>query len=78
MAIPAQFTVKQSLIGGAGLGVFAREEIPPGVKFGPYMGKIVPASHIDEDTNTSYMWEVGGIAISEFVIMKGISTLLII
>ena len=38
--------------------MFAKESIAKGVKFGPYVGKRVPASHVDDDTNTSYMWEV--------------------
>ena len=67
--MPAQFTVRQSQIQGAGLGVFATEEIPRRVKFGPYVGKTVPASHIDEDTNTSYMWEVSGIISSQSVVI---------
>ena len=50
--------MQPSSIPGAGLGVFANEVIARGVKFGPYEGKRVPASHVDEDTDTSYMWEV--------------------
>ena len=38
--------------------MFAKESIAKGVKFGPYVGKRVPASHVDDDSNTSYMWEV--------------------
>ena len=56
--MPAQLTVKMSSISGAGLGVFANQSIDRGVKFGPYVGKKVPSSHVDEDTDTSYMWEV--------------------
>ena len=56
--MPAQLTVKPSSIKGAGLGLFAAEAIARGVKFGPYIGKKVPASHVDDDTDTSYMWEV--------------------
>ena len=50
--------MKPSSIPGAGLGVFATDTIPRGVRFGAYMGKKVPASHVDEDYDTSYMWEV--------------------
>ena len=50
--------MKQSSIAGAGLGVFAMEMIPRGMRFGPYMGRKVPAAHVDDDTDTSYMWEV--------------------
>ena len=50
--------MKVSSIPGAGLGVFAKENIARGVRFGPYIGKKVPASHVDDATDTSYMWEV--------------------
>ena len=50
--------MRQSSIAGAGLGVFAMEMIPRGMRFGPYMGRKVPAAHVDDDTDTSYMWEV--------------------
>ena len=38
--------------------MFANEVIARGVKFGPYEGKRVPASHVDEESDTRYMWEV--------------------
>ena len=56
--MPGQLTVKPSSIPGAGLGVFATQRIGRRVKFGPYVGRRVPASHVDDDTDTSYMWEV--------------------
>ena len=56
--VPSQVTVRQSSIPGAGLGVFAKEMIPRGVKVGPYVGKMVPSSEVDEGVDTSYMWEV--------------------
>ena len=56
--MPAQLTVRPSSIPGAGLGVFANEVIARGVRFEMYVGKKVSASHVDEDTDTSYMWEV--------------------
>ena len=65
LQVPAQLTVKTSSIPGAGLGVFASQGIARGVKFGPYVGKKVPASHVDEDANTSYMWEVTVLAINK-------------
>ena len=32
--------------------------IPRGVKVGPYVGRRVPAGEVEEDKDTSYMWEV--------------------
>ena len=58
MSIPSQVTVKPSSIPGDGLGVFAQQMIPRGVKVGPYVGRRVPAGEVEEDTDTSYMWEV--------------------
>ena len=58
LPVPGQLTVKPSSIPGAGLGVFATQSIGRRVKFGPYVGRRVPASHVDDDTDTSYMWEV--------------------
>ena len=37
--------------------MFANEFIPRGVRFGPYEGKRVPKTELN-DTDTSYMWEV--------------------
>ena len=58
MSIPSQVTVKPSSIPGAGLGVFAQQMIPRAVKVGPYVGRRVPAGEVEEDMDTSYMWEV--------------------
>ena len=58
MSIPSQVTVKPSSRPGAGLGVFAQQMIPRGVKVGPYVGRKVPVGEVEEDTDTSYMWEV--------------------
>lgn len=41
-----------------GLGVFAKEFIPRGVKVGPYEGGIVFKEDLDDVEDTSYMWEV--------------------
>ena len=38
--------------------MFAQQMIPQGVKVGPYVGRRVPAGEVEEDTDTSYMWEV--------------------
>uniref|UniRef100_A0A1X7ULJ8 Uncharacterized protein n=1 Tax=Amphimedon queenslandica TaxID=400682 RepID=A0A1X7ULJ8_AMPQE len=56
--VPRELTVKESKIPKAGLGVFATELIPNGVKFGPYKGQKVYYEDIDEDDDTSYMWEI--------------------
>ena len=50
--------MKPSSIHGAGLGVFAQQMIPRGVNVGPYVGRRVPVGEVEEDTDTSYMWEV--------------------
>ena len=57
MSIPSQVTVKPSSRPGAGLGVFAQQMIPRGVKVGPYVGRRVPAGEVEEK-DTSYIWEV--------------------
>ena len=56
--VPADLTVAPSTIPNAGLGVFAKNIIPRGVQFGPYMGRKVLKDHVDSSTDTSYMWEV--------------------
>ena len=58
LPVPAELTIKSSLIPNAGLGVFAKKFIPRGVKVGPYEGKLVWKDHVDEGIDTSYMWEV--------------------
>ena len=54
--VPSELTVKPSKIANAGLGVFAKQFIPRGVRFGPYEGKRVLKEELTKDT--SYMWEV--------------------
>ena len=60
LPVPAELTIKSSHIPNAGLGVFAKKFIPRGVKVGPYEGKLVWKDHVhvEEGTDTSYMWEV--------------------
>ena len=58
LPVPAELTIKSSHIPNAGLGVFAKKFIPRGVKVGPYQGKLVWKDHVEEGTDTSYMWEV--------------------
>ena len=50
--------MRESEIPKAGLGVFATQLIPSGVKFGPYKGQKVYYEDLNEDDDTSYMWEV--------------------
>ena len=59
VTVPCGFTVKTSSLTGAGLGVFAVEDIPKGVRFGPYEGMRVLKSDLIDTCDTSYMWEVG-------------------
>ena len=42
----------------SGLGVFAKEFIPRGVKVGPYEGTTVLKEDMYDIEDTSYMWEV--------------------
>ena len=43
----------------SGLGVFAKEFIPRGLKVGPYQGTVVFKEDMEDIEDTSYMWEVG-------------------
>ena len=67
LSVPAQLTVKPSLIPGAGLGVFATTLISKGVRVGPYEGKIVDKDDMGDLHNTAYAWEV---RYSVFLCMK--------
>ena len=57
-SIPEGLEIKKSQIPLAGLGVFSTTTIPAGVRFGPYQGKRVQNEEVNEETDTSYMWEV--------------------
>ena len=56
--VPAELTVKPSKIANAGLGVFATQFIPRGVRFGPFEGRRKLKEELTEGEDTSYMWEV--------------------
>ena len=58
LPIPAQLTVKPSLIPGAGLGVFATTFISKGVQIGPYKGKIVDKDDMGDLHNSANVCEV--------------------
>ena len=58
LPVPAQLTVKPSVIRGAGLGVFSTTLIKKGVRVGPYEGKKVQRSDMGDLYNTAYAWEV--------------------
>eukprot|EP00794_Sanderia_malayensis_P019464 gene19464-21387_t len=57
-SLPSSLQIKSSSIPHAGLGVFACEEIEPGVRFGPYQGKKVQKGSARDGRDTSYMWEI--------------------
>ena len=59
LPVPGELTVRPSHIPDAGLGVFAKEFIPRGVKFGPYEGRRVEKDDMGDVPNTAYSWEVG-------------------
>ena len=58
MPIPAQLTVKPSIIPSAGLGVIANATIASGVRMGPYKGRTITSDEMECVEDTSYMWEV--------------------
>ena len=58
LPIPKQFTVKPSLIDGAGLGLFANLVINKGVELGCYEGREILYKDIDEDYCCDYAWVV--------------------
>jgi hypothetical protein len=43
-----------------GLGVFAKDFIPRGLKVGPYQGRVVFKEDMENIEDTGYMWEVSG------------------
>ena len=57
-SLPKCLVIKTSHIPNAGLGVFSNSYIQKGVRFGPYIGKKVKMEDVEDETNTSYMWEV--------------------
>ena len=54
LPVPAELTVRPSLIPGVGLGVFSTTFISKGVRVGPYKGKMV----MRDFYNTAYAFEV--------------------
>ena len=62
LPIPKQFTVKPSLIDGAGLGVFATLVINKGVELGYYEGRKILHKDIGKDYHSNYAWVVRKVA----------------
>lgn len=58
MPLPRGLTLKPSSHGANGVGIFAIEDIPKGVRFGPYKGRRLYQKDLKEGMETSYMWEV--------------------
>ena len=56
--IPPGFSVRQSSIPDAGLGVFAETYIPEGTRIGPYDGVLTKDGSEDKDADTSYVFMV--------------------
>ena len=61
--VPAQLTVRPSVIPGAGLGVFAVSLINKGVRVGPYEGRKVARKDMGDLHNTAYAWEVSDVCL---------------
>ena len=55
-SLPSHFEVRDSGIHGAGLGVWATQEIPTRVVFGPYGGEILYNPEIAH--SSGYAWQV--------------------
>ncbi|MFH4982266.1 hypothetical protein AB6A40_008975 [Gnathostoma spinigerum] len=54
--LPAFFEIRQSKIPNAGLGVFAKTDIPIGLIFGPYQGVLL--SDAKKADQNGYSWEI--------------------
>ena len=75
LRVPAEVTIRESVIPGAGLGVFTTQFIPRGVQVGPYEGRRVELEEIGDLKNISYLWEVSSVII-ESIFMVSIRLLL--
>ena len=62
LPVPAQLTVRPSVIPEAGLGVFAVSFINKGVRFGPYEGRKVAWEDIGDLHNMTYAWKVSSVS----------------
>ena len=58
LPVPAQLTIRPSSIPNAGLGTFANQFIPRGVRLGPYEGRRVSKLDMGDIKDTQYVWEV--------------------
>ncbi|XP_041373733.1 uncharacterized protein LOC121386784 isoform X2 [Gigantopelta aegis] len=54
--LPPGLSIRTSTIEGAGLGVFAEEDIPSRTRFGPYEG--FPVYDVDAERDNTYSWKV--------------------
>ena len=63
LPVPAQLTVRPSVIPGAGLGVFAVSRINKGVRVGPFEGRKVVREDMGDLYNTAYAWEVSDVCL---------------
>ena len=59
--MPAQLTVRPSVIPGAGLGVFAVSLINKGVRVGPYEGRKLARDDMGELNKTACAWVVSAV-----------------
>ena len=50
--------IRNQFIVLSGLGVFAKQFVPRGLKVGPYEGSVVFKEDMEDIDDTSYMWEV--------------------
>ena len=63
LPVPAQLSVRPSVIPGAGLGIFVVSLINKGVWVGPYEGRKVAREDMEDLYNTAYAWEVSDVCL---------------
>lgn len=62
LGVPLGLCLRQMLFGGVPhFGVFCHSFIAKGVRFGPFQGKVVNASEVKTNGNSSLMWEVNAV-----------------
>lgn len=66
VTVPCFLELKESQIPNAGLGIFTRLQLPPGILFGPYEGtrRVIPANSTEE-FDYAYTWTVNDRSESE-------------
>nr|AHA51211.1 zf-C2H2_6 domain-containing protein [Bathyctena chuni] len=56
--LPYDLVLKPSSVRGMGMGVWTTRALPPGLRMGPYEGRIIPIEKMGQESDTSSLWEV--------------------